>query len=72
MDQAIIGFIVVMICGIFSFVIGVIAGASGPDREQEAIDKGYARYHPKTGDWEWIEPDKAICSDRSKGPLGLD
>jgi hypothetical protein len=32
------------------------------DREvvrREAIDHGYAEYHPQTGEWRWIEQEQA-------------
>lgn len=26
------------------------------DFKQQAIDHGYAHYHPQTGEWQWVEP----------------
>lgn len=36
-------------------IVGTLIGSAGPDREQEALDKGFARYNPQSGDWEWKE-----------------
>ena len=34
-------------------VIGETKGVS--EIKQQALDRGFARYHPKTGEWEWVE-----------------
>ncbi len=40
--------------------------------EKQAIKKGYARYHPITGKWEWIETKQSIIAEaehfRDNGP----
>lgn len=45
-----------------SFGVGFVVGLKLGDKENNdlmaaAIEHGFARYHPKTGEWEWIEPE---------------
>lgn len=30
-------------------------------QRQQAIDRGYAHYHPQTGDWKWLQ--NPVCLD---------
>ena len=43
--------------GIVGVVLGsaVGYGIAKDSMHREAVERGHAQYHPKTGDWEWLE-----------------
>lgn len=46
--------------GIISVLLWIVAQvqmASVCELRQEAIDRGFAEYNSKTGEWQWIEED---------------
>ncbi len=42
---------------IFGVILGsaVGYGIAKESMHREAVERGHAQYHPKTGDWEWLE-----------------
>lgn len=51
--------------GMINFWGGVFAAYYDIRRtfEAEAVDRGYARYHPETGKWEWKDVPKGTIQD---------
>lgn len=53
--NVIMGLTMGIILGILSWAVYV---AAAPDYRQQAIEHGYAEYHPQTGEWQWIENER--------------
>ena len=53
MDEGILFLILLALASFLGFAFGAVYGIE--NMEDQAVEKGYAQYHPKTGDWEWLE-----------------
>lgn len=60
----------IIIAAIFLFGFGF--GIGKRNVENQAIEKGYAEYNRKTGEWQWVEKDKLLKREREKKLKGND
>jgi hypothetical protein len=57
-----VAFFSIALFGILGALLGALAGdrdgraAARREIQQEAIERGFARYNAKTGAWEWAQP----------------
>ena len=61
-DESWIGCIAIIVALVAAVAFGnwLINGTYAIKLKAEAIEYGYAQHNPKTGEWEWIKPSKAI------------
>lgn len=68
-DQFIPAFTLGCMAGIVLCMLLVAIGREmAPDYKQEALDRGYARYHPQTGEFEWVERGEEETNDQPTRP----
>jgi hypothetical protein len=46
------------VVALLAYLAGLIVGAFAAEKfhQKEAIQRGFAQYHPETGEWQWKEP----------------
>ena len=61
---------IIIVLIVVCVLLGILLANAENLIKKQAIERGYARYHPVSGKWEWIEPECPKIEKEETGEEG--